>query len=169
MSEAEHQEGSRTMSPSCLKVCVDQLTSIFTRIFNRSLELCEVPFCFKCSTIIQIPKKASITGLNDYRPVSLTSVVMRTFERLVLTHLKDITGPLLASLQFAYWAKRSVMMQSTWDCTTSFNTSTPWGPGQGSCLWTSSWHLTPSSWKSSTPNSTSSVCWPPTVNGLQTS
>ncbi|KAI3353967.1 hypothetical protein L3Q82_018457, partial [Scortum barcoo] len=53
-------------------------------IFNRSLELCEVPSCFKRSTIIPIPKKPSITGLNDYRPipVALTSVVMKSFERL---------------------------------------------------------------------------------------
>ncbi|KAI3356004.1 hypothetical protein L3Q82_017277 [Scortum barcoo] len=75
------------------------------RIFNRSLELCEVPSCFKCSTTIPIPKKP-ITGLNDYRPVALTSVVMKSFERLVLAHLKDITGPLLDPLQFAYWANR---------------------------------------------------------------
>ncbi|XP_056284891.1 uncharacterized protein LOC130203019 [Pseudoliparis swirei] len=41
-------------------------------------------------------------GLNDYRPV------MKSFERLVLTHLKDITGPLLEPLHFAYCANRSV-------------------------------------------------------------
>ena len=31
-----------------------------------------------------------------------------TSKTLVLNHLKDITGPLLDPLQFAYWAKRSV-------------------------------------------------------------
>ncbi|KAK3550909.1 hypothetical protein QTP70_008072 [Hemibagrus guttatus] len=77
------------------------------RIFNRSLELCEVPACFKHSTIIPIPKKPKITGLNDYRPVALTSVVMKLFERLVLAYLKNITGPLLDPLQFAYRANRS--------------------------------------------------------------
>ncbi|KAK3516851.1 hypothetical protein QTP70_024904, partial [Hemibagrus guttatus] len=68
--------------------------SSFILIFNRSLELCEVPACFKRSTIIPIPKKPKITGLNDYRPVALTSVVMKSFERLVLAYLKNITGPL---------------------------------------------------------------------------
>ncbi|KAK3520944.1 hypothetical protein QTP86_020889, partial [Hemibagrus guttatus] len=77
-------------------------------IFNRSLELCEVPACFKRSTIIPIPKKPKITGLNDYRPVALTSMVMKSFERLVLAYLKNITGPLLDPLQFAYRANRSV-------------------------------------------------------------
>jgi len=36
------------------------------------------------------------------------SVVMKPFERLVLTHLKDITSPLLDTLQFAYRANRLV-------------------------------------------------------------
>ncbi len=81
---------------------------IFSQIFNRSLELCEVPSCFKRSTIIPVPKKPKITGLIDYRPVALMSVVMKSFEKLVLAYLKDITGPLLDPLQFAYRANRSV-------------------------------------------------------------
>ncbi len=95
-------------TPACLKSCADQLAPIVIKIFNRSLELCKVPSCFKRSTIIPIPKKSKITGLNVYRPVALTSVVMKSFEKLVLAHLKDITGPLLDPLQFAYRANRSV-------------------------------------------------------------
>ncbi len=75
---------------------------------HRSLELCEVPCCFKRSTNIPVPKKPKITGLNDYRPVALTSVVMKSLEILVLAYLKDITRPLLDPLQFAYRANRSV-------------------------------------------------------------
>ncbi len=48
------------------------------------------------------------TGLNDYRSVALTTVVMKSFEKLVLAYLKDITGPLLDPLQFAYKANRYV-------------------------------------------------------------
>ncbi len=55
-----------------------------------------------------IPKKSKITGRNDYRPVALTSVVMKSFEKLVLAHLKDITVPSLDPLQFVYRANRSV-------------------------------------------------------------
>ena len=80
---------------------------MFTNIFNASLDLCHVPVCFKSSIIIPVPKKAKITGLNDYRPVALTSVVMKVFERLVLVHLKSITDPLLDPLQFVYRANRS--------------------------------------------------------------
>ncbi|CAM4735488.1 unnamed protein product [Leuciscus chuanchicus] len=100
--------GPDGISSACLKACADQLAPVFTQIFNRSLEQCEVPCCFKRSTIIPVPKKTKITGLNDYRPVALTSVLMKSFERLVLAYLKDITGPLLDPFQFAYRANRSV-------------------------------------------------------------
>ncbi|KAL0150518.1 hypothetical protein M9458_054111, partial [Cirrhinus mrigala] len=101
-------KGPDGVSPACLKACAVQLSSIFTLIFNRSLELYIVSSCFKCSTIIPVPKKPKTTGLDDYRPVALTSVVLKAFERLVLAYLKDITGPLLDPLQFAYRANRSV-------------------------------------------------------------
>ncbi len=64
--------------------------------------------CFIRSTIIPIPKKPKITGLNDYRPEALTSVAKKSFERLVLAYLKASTGPLLDPLQFAYRANTSV-------------------------------------------------------------
>ncbi len=69
--------GPEGVTPACLKSCADQLDPIFTKIFNRLLELCKVPSCFKRSTIIPIPKKSKITGLNDNRPVALTCVVMK--------------------------------------------------------------------------------------------
>lgn len=83
--------GPDGVTPSTPKHCADQLSAVFTDIFNISLETCYVPACFKSSTIIPVPKKSKITGLNDYRPVALTSVVMKSFERLVLSHLKSIT------------------------------------------------------------------------------
>ncbi|KAM9816509.1 uncharacterized protein ACBT44_010817 isoform 2-T2 [Syngnathus typhle] len=53
--------GPDGVSPSCLKVCAEQLAPTFARIFNRSLELCEVPLCFKSSTIVPVAKKPAIT------------------------------------------------------------------------------------------------------------
>ncbi len=79
-SKRRKAPGPDSVSPVCLKSCADQLAPIFTQIFNRSLELCEDPSCFKRSTIILVPKKPKITGLNEYRPVALTSVVMKSFE-----------------------------------------------------------------------------------------
>ncbi|KAL0154227.1 hypothetical protein M9458_050481, partial [Cirrhinus mrigala] len=73
--------GPDGVTPACLKTCADQLAPIFSQIFNRSLELCEVPSCLKRSTIIPVPKKTKITGLSNYRPVALTSVAMKSFKK----------------------------------------------------------------------------------------
>ncbi|KAI3363146.1 hypothetical protein L3Q82_011787 [Scortum barcoo] len=62
-----------------LKVCADQLADVFADIFNMSLLQSVVPTCFK-ETII-VPKKTKIFCLNDYRPVALTSTIMKCFER----------------------------------------------------------------------------------------
>ena len=53
-------------------------------------------------------QKLRSTGVNDYRHVALTSVVMKSYKHLVLAHLKSITDSLLDPLQFAYRANRSV-------------------------------------------------------------
>ncbi len=49
--------GPDSVSPSTLKHCTDQLSPVFTDIFNTSLETCHVPACFKSSTIIPVPPK----------------------------------------------------------------------------------------------------------------
>jgi hypothetical protein len=100
--------GPDGVSAAALHHCAEQLSPVFTSIFNSSLQLSTVPRCFKFSTIIPVPKKSKVSSLNDYRPVALTSVVMKAFERLVLKHLQTATAGKLDPLQFAYQANRSV-------------------------------------------------------------
>lgn len=77
-----------SVSPSTLKHCADRLSPAFPDILTS-----HVSACFKTSTIIPVPRKPRPSGLNDYGPFSLTSVVMKYFERLVLSRLKSITDP----------------------------------------------------------------------------
>ena len=72
--------GSDNISPCLLKLCADQLSGVFTDMFNTSFSQCKIPHCFKKSTIIPVPKKSTASCLNDYRPVALTSVVTKTLE-----------------------------------------------------------------------------------------
>lgn len=91
-----------------LRHCADQLAPVFTGIFNESLCTQVIPSCFKVSSIIPVPKKPTVTSLNDYRSVALTSVVMKVFERLVLKYMKSVTDVELDPYQFAYRANRCV-------------------------------------------------------------
>ena len=54
-----------------------------------------------------MPKNIKATCLNDYRPIALTSVAMKCFERLVMAHINTIIPETLDPLQFAYRPNRS--------------------------------------------------------------
>ncbi|KAL0186167.1 hypothetical protein M9458_017837 [Cirrhinus mrigala] len=90
-----------------LRACAEQLAGVFTDIFNMSLAQAAVPRCFKTTSIVPVLKHSSPTCLNDYRPVALTPFIMKCFERLVLTHLKDSLQSSLDPHQFAYCGNRS--------------------------------------------------------------
>jgi hypothetical protein len=66
-----------------------------------------IPTCFKQTTIVPEPKNTKVTFLNDNRPIALTSVAMKCFERLVMAHINAIIPETLDPLQFAYRPNRS--------------------------------------------------------------
>ncbi len=90
-----------------LRSCADQLAGLFTSIFNESLATSVVPTPFKKSVIIPVPKNSKPSCLNDYRPVALTSTVMKVFERLLKKHICSSIPATLDPLQFAYRPNRS--------------------------------------------------------------
>lgn len=99
--------GPDSIPGSVLKDCAEELTDVFTDIFNISLRQAIVPSGFKAATIIPVPKKSSPSCFNDYRPVALTPIIMKCFERLVMAHIKSTLPSTLDPYQFAYRAKRS--------------------------------------------------------------
>ena len=74
-----------------LRNCVDQLSYIFSMLFSWSLRDCVVPSLWKTSIIPPVPKSRTPKELNDFRPVALTPIVMKCFERLVLRTIQTQT------------------------------------------------------------------------------
>ena len=93
--------GPDRISRRVLKTCTDQLAPPFTVIFNLSLRQCVIPTCFKKSIIVPVPKKPHPSSSNDFRPIALTSVVMKCFERLIKTFITSALPTTLDPLQFA--------------------------------------------------------------------
>ncbi|KAL0154386.1 hypothetical protein M9458_050352 [Cirrhinus mrigala] len=54
-----------------------------------------------------VPKKSPVFCLNDYRPIALTPIMMKCFERLVMRNIKTSLPNTLDPLQFAYRPNRS--------------------------------------------------------------
>ncbi len=100
-------EGPDGITGRILKSCADQLAGLFTSIFNESLATSVVSTSFKKSVIIPVPKNSKPSCLNDYRPVALTSTVMKVFERLLKKHICSSIPVTLDPLQFAYRPNRS--------------------------------------------------------------
>lgn len=91
-----------------LSNCAEQLGPIFNHIFNWSLSQQKVPHLWKQSTIVPFAKSEHPTSINDFRPIALTSLVMKSFEKLIKAELLKATEHLIDPLQFAYRSKRGV-------------------------------------------------------------
>ncbi|XP_073669588.1 uncharacterized protein [Paramisgurnus dabryanus] len=100
-------EGPDAIPGRVLKECAYQLADVFADIFNMSLATSTVPTCFKTATIIPVPKQSHVSTLNDYRPVALTPIVAKCFERLVMKHVKSVLPINLDQHQYAYRENRS--------------------------------------------------------------
>ena len=58
-------------------------------VFNLSIKAGVVPFEWKEANIIPLFKKGSRNKLENYRPVSLTSMICKLLERLIKDHMVD--------------------------------------------------------------------------------
>lgn len=67
--------GPDRVATRVLKACTEQLSEVYTDIFNSSLSQETVPRTFKSSVIVPVPKKPNTT--NDFRPVALAPVDMK--------------------------------------------------------------------------------------------
>ncbi len=66
-----------------------------------------VPSCFKKYTIVPIPKKKKNTCLNDWRPVAVTPIFSKCFEKLIRDYICSVLPASLDPLQFAYRSNHS--------------------------------------------------------------
>ncbi|KAK0134692.1 putative RNA-directed DNA polymerase from transposon BS [Merluccius polli] len=89
----------------CSVLCLTETwlnRKMFTHLFGLSLRLKKVPTLWKTSCVVPVPKKGRPSAPKDFRPVAPTSHVMKTFERMVLEHLRPLVRDCLDPLQLAY-------------------------------------------------------------------
>jgi hypothetical protein len=66
-----------------LNKCAEELVHSISMIWNKSFEEGSIPDVFKLQFINPIFKKGDKTKAENYRPISLTSHVIKIFERIV--------------------------------------------------------------------------------------
>ena len=75
-----------------------------SRLFQTSIDTCTIPDIWKLSTVIQDNQKLP----NDFQPIALTSLVMKTLENIIKFFILAVTECNLDPLQFAYRSGRGV-------------------------------------------------------------
>ncbi len=97
--------------PKIISMFSNQIGIPLSIIFNKSMESGDVPQDFKDSNIIPLFKKGKRTDPSNYRPISLTSVIGKLFERLIkneiVPYLED--SNLLAQSQHGFRSNHSTV------------------------------------------------------------
>ncbi len=128
--------GPDGVTPVCLKSCADHLASIFTQIFNRSLELCEVPSCFKAQQRLYF--------LRQLRKFNLPQELLIQFYSAVIESVlcMSITVWFSSATKSELRRLRRVVRTAEWIIGTTFPTLSrnctypEWAKGLAKSLWT---------------------------------
>lgn len=68
---------------SLLKECSRELSPVLVKLFRSSISSGEIPQLFKEAAIVPIFKSGDKTLASNYRPISLTSILIKVLERIV--------------------------------------------------------------------------------------
>ena len=85
--ETNKSHGPDNIPPRILKVCAKELAPSLAKLFNISLSSGNLPSEWKVANVVPIHKSRDRVLATNYRPVSLTSIVVRSLERLIHKHI----------------------------------------------------------------------------------
>ena len=91
-----------------LKTCYKELAVAFHSLFQWSLDIQAVPRLWKSSVVVSIPKIPKPIAMSDYRPIALTAIPMKCFEKIIKGMLLSQTKAIIDPCQFAYRERRGV-------------------------------------------------------------
>ena len=99
---------ANSISNRCIKELPDEALSILQIIFNKSLDESYLPPIWKSAHIIMLPKKGDPNDINNFRPISITPVLMRLFEKVILFRIQDFneTNNIIVKEQSGFRRKR---------------------------------------------------------------
>ena len=87
-----------------IRIVTPVIAEFLTKIFNTAIFSETVPFDWKVARVIPLHKSGSRNLFNNYRPVSILSVISKVFEKLLYEQLYDyfVSNNLLSDRQFGF-------------------------------------------------------------------
>ncbi|CAB4019872.1 Hypothetical predicted protein, partial [Paramuricea clavata] len=109
-------DGSKATGPDeiparLLKETAEQIAPSLTLLYNKSLETGVFPDEWKLANIVPIHKKDNKDHVENYRPISLLSIISKILERCVLIRLRDHLLLMLDRAQHGFIPGKSCVTQ----------------------------------------------------------
>jgi hypothetical protein len=79
---------SYNISNKAIKELPEEILESLKSTFNKSLLESTISSCWKSADITMIPKKGDPKDIKNYRPISITPVLMRLFEKIILARIQ---------------------------------------------------------------------------------
>ena len=80
--------GPDDISCRMLKLCANSISPVLARIFNISISSGTLPSSWKTANVVPVYKKGNRCDLKNYRPIALTSIVVKMLESIVSDHIR---------------------------------------------------------------------------------
>ncbi|CAH2087196.1 unnamed protein product [Euphydryas editha] len=99
--------GSDCIPPIFFSKNAEPLAIPLQILFNKSLKDGVFPSVWKEAIVVPIPKSGSKQLIENYRPISLLTVLAKVFEKIISRHITWHTKQILGEQQHGFIAKRS--------------------------------------------------------------
>ena len=99
-----------------LKNCYSSLSKPLAILFQLSYNTGNIPGEWKQANVVPVHKKGSKACVENYRPISLTSIIMKTYERIIREKLLNMCGHLIDDRQHGFMLQKSCCTQLVTFC-----------------------------------------------------
>ena len=87
----------------------DGFVKSVTELFNKCFNSCSIPQIWKTAKVIALHKKGSKTDSSNYRPISLTCILCKVYEKLVRAHILIHVESKISTQQHGFTTGRSCL------------------------------------------------------------
>jgi len=94
-----------------LKNCCNSLAVPLTILFRQSYTTGQIPQDWKDANVVPVHKKNDKANIENYRPISLTSLVMKIYEKCIRNKLHELTLNNITDFQHGFLPNRSCTTQ----------------------------------------------------------
>ena len=105
--------GPDNISPRVLRECASELAPFLCILLNKSFSTGQLPCSWKIANITPLHKKGSKHSRNNYRQISLTSIIVKVGEKIVKNRVFNfwLDQNIFNPNQYAYLSGKSTLTQ----------------------------------------------------------